>query len=332
MKTIKIGRPLIELINLCYLSDRPLLLTGPHGVGKSEILEAAAKELGIDYICRDLSLMEPPDLIGLPKLDGGVTRFLPPSFLPTKGKGLIVFEELNRCPNYMRAPCLQLLTARSLNDYALPPGWLPVAAINPSGEEYEVCDLDPALLSRFVQATVEADLEEWLHWARTHNVHPSVIDYVGANTDIFSGSLSNPRSWKYVSDVLHGHAKAKSAPETLRIAIAGLVGDKRAAAFFAFAKTRVLPLRAEEILSSYDRYRAQLQAWIRDGRLDLLRGSLFAIKICLQAQQNYVDVKNSRIRWRRLGEFLSDLPGDLREEAESFFQERNYSLPTAKRK
>jgi MoxR-like ATPase len=125
------GRPLIDAIKQCFAANRSPLLVGRHGVGKSAVLAQAARELGGRCISRDLSLMEPPDLVGMPRLDGKVTRYLPPAFLPTKGRGLIVFEELNRCPNYMRAPCLQLLTDRSLNDYRLPPGWLPAAAINP---------------------------------------------------------------------------------------------------------------------------------------------------------------------------------------------------------
>src|SRR5262249_17559966 len=126
MAKVSVGAALTPLVKLCYTANRPLLLIGPHGVGKSEVLQAAAHELKIDFITRDLSLMEPPDLIGLPTMKGGVTRYCRPSFLPTSGQGLIVFEELNRCATYMRAPCLQLLTARCLNDYRLPEGWLPL--------------------------------------------------------------------------------------------------------------------------------------------------------------------------------------------------------------
>src|SRR5262249_49111750 len=109
MVKVKVGKPLIELIKLCYRSRRPPLLEGPHGIGKSESLEEAARDLRVRFISRDLSLMEPPDLVGLPRADGKVTQFLPPSFLPNDGEGILVFEELNRCPSYMRAPCLQLL-------------------------------------------------------------------------------------------------------------------------------------------------------------------------------------------------------------------------------
>ena len=47
--------------------------------------------------------MEPPDLIGMPKLSNGRTRYLPPAFLPASGAGLLVLEEINRAPDYMRA-------------------------------------------------------------------------------------------------------------------------------------------------------------------------------------------------------------------------------------
>jgi hypothetical protein len=93
-RTIKAGQELIDFIKLCYHADRPPLLIGRHGIGKSKILEQAAKEVGIGYICRDLSIMEPCDLAGLPKLHGETTKYSPPSFLPIEGRGLLVFEEL----------------------------------------------------------------------------------------------------------------------------------------------------------------------------------------------------------------------------------------------
>ena len=153
METIKAGRPVVDFIKLCYKANRSPLLEGKHGLGKSELLEQAAAEMGIDFIVRDLSLMEPPDLVGIPRMNGKTTKYLPPDFLPTGGKGILCFEELNRAEKYMIAPCLQLLTARMLNDYCLPAGWLPAAAINPAEDEgYDVHDLDLAMLSRFVRA------------------------------------------------------------------------------------------------------------------------------------------------------------------------------------
>jgi MoxR-like ATPase len=332
MMRTKVGKPMIDLIKLCYAADRPLLLVGPHGVGKSEGAKAAADELGIGFISRDLSLMEPPDLVGLPKLDGGVTRYYPPAFLPTAGEGLLLMEELNRCPVYMRAPCLTLLTMRAVGDYRLPAGWLPAAAINPSEGDYEVDDLDPALRSRFVQVEVEADQQEWLAWARSGGVHPAVLDYVASDAEIFSSPESNPRAWAYVSAVLHAEAKAQPSQDTLRAAVVGLVGEQRGAAFLGFLKQRLRPLSADEVLSGYGGHRSSLQGWLRAGRLDLARGTLLAVLKSLQARHNYEAARDDRTSWKNLRSFLVDLPGDLRAEAERFFDERNYPRPQAKRR
>ncbi|MBL8193979.1 MAG: AAA family ATPase, partial [Blastocatellia bacterium] len=114
MQKVVAGQQLIDLVKLVYQANQPLLLYGKHGVGKSELLGDAATNLGLQLIVRDLSLMEPPDLIGIPRIREGKTFYAPPSFLPTNGKGLLVFEELNRCPRYMQTPCLQLLTSRTL--------------------------------------------------------------------------------------------------------------------------------------------------------------------------------------------------------------------------
>ena len=100
-----IGRPVIELLALAYRANVPAMLVGAHGLGKSEITGAAAIALGIDIISRDLSLMEPPDLVGLPRLDGGATTFMPPDFLPreTGRGGFLLIEEINRAFDLMHA-------------------------------------------------------------------------------------------------------------------------------------------------------------------------------------------------------------------------------------
>ena len=104
----------------------------PGAPGLAELLQQAAQALKIECVVFDLSIMEPTDLIGMPAKKGGRTVYCPPASLPDGGKGFLVMEELNRAPRYMMAPTLQLLTARRLNDYLLPAGWLPVAAVNPA--------------------------------------------------------------------------------------------------------------------------------------------------------------------------------------------------------
>jgi hypothetical protein len=332
MIAIGAGRPLIHMVRLCYEADRPLLLVGRHGVGKSELLAEAASGLGIDCICRDLSLMEPGDLVGLPRLDEGVTKFCPPSFLPCSGRGLLVFEELNRCPAYMRGPCLQLLTARSLNDYRLPPGWLPVAAINPPDPDYEVEELDAALTSRFVRVTVEPDRGEWLAWARSRGVHRGVVSYVDSDRGVFDAAESNPRAWTGVGDLLAAMGRVEVPEEVLEAGVAGLVGPGRAAAFFRFLRDGERPLSVEDVLERYPGNRRRLRGWIEAGRLDLICGCLHELEMRLQARPNFDEVRSNPQAWSNLGKFLADLPGDIGEDARGFFAEREYEIPGPRRR
>lgn len=333
MVKVKAGRPTVDIAKLCYTANRPLLLQGPHGIGKSEILKQAADELGIGFICRDLSLMEPPDLVGLPKANGKTTQFLPPEFLPRKGNGFLAFEELNRCQQFMQAPCLQLMTARTLNDYCLPVGWLPVAAINPANGPYEVTDLDAALLSRFVQIDLIADHREWLNWARNNGIHSSVLQYVRSDSTVFNNTESNPRAWKYLSDIVSAFdADGKTPDQALRAAVIGTVGPKRGAAFLKFFRGADRPLTAEEVLTSYAQQRKLVLGWIKKGQLDLVKATLLAVKKHLQPKREYEDAKAARKQWSNLTRFIYDLPGDLRDDAKEFFDERQYTFPRQPKK
>ena len=73
-----------------------MLLEGPTGVGKSEIVRHVAQALAIETIVLDLSLLEPPDLVGLPVVRDGRTEYALPHVLPKEGAGILLLEELNR--------------------------------------------------------------------------------------------------------------------------------------------------------------------------------------------------------------------------------------------
>ena len=235
MMTIKAGKAVVEMIALAHAADQPVLLAGRHGVGKSSLFEDAAKRLGIGLIVRDLSLMEPVDLIGIPKVGpDGRTIYAPPAFLPTKGEGLFVLEELNRAPRYVQVPALQLLTARRLNDFVFPAKWLPCAAIN-DGDEYQVDLLDPALLSRFLKARIEPDVVEWIAWARgPGTVHAKVIEFVEQTPGVFNDPDANPRAWTYASNLLRQWEPVGQDQDLIATALAGVVGEHWAVAFLQF--------------------------------------------------------------------------------------------------
>jgi hypothetical protein len=232
----------------------------------------------------------------------------------------------------MRAPCLMLLTDRTLNDYKLPDGWLPVAAINPAEDGYEAAELDPAMLARFVQLTVLPDPDEWLLWARESEIHPDVVRYIESDRTVFNTPLSNPRSWTDVSDLLLAHSKTNTDRSLLKAVVAGCVGSERAIAFFRFLKEGVEPLRADALLRSYQANRKTIRGWIEQGRLELVKGTLLNLFKHVQAQTDFDSVQKNKTTWKNLTSFLADLPGDLRQQAEEFFQGHDYTVPSSTRK
>ena len=197
---LPIGPRLVRVLDLAYRAGRPVLLEGATGIGKSEIVRATAKKLGIELVVLDLSLLEPPDLVGLPVIEHGRTRYALPGILPTEGRGILLLEELNRAERYIQQPALQLLSARTLHDYVLPEGWVPFAAINPASGDYQVTTLDPALRARFLELRVRADRPSFLAWAIAERLHPAVVALAQTHDRVLDDVC--PRTWAYVSEVL----------------------------------------------------------------------------------------------------------------------------------
>ncbi len=313
---IPAGPKLIRRIVLAYRSNVPVMLHGLHGVGKSEILAQASEKLDVGLLVRDLSLMEPPDLVGIPEVDGGRTHFRPPACLPTTGSGLLVFEELNRCPRYMQAPTFQLLTARELNDYVLPDGWLPVAAVNDATDGYSVDDLDPALMSRFAHIRVVADARSWCSWASGAGVHPAVIAFVGQAPKVFEKPTSNPRSWTYASRVLNAWESSPDRQEDdLVTLLAGLLDESWAHAFLKVYQTRPRVPAASEIANDYRAWRRKVRAWVRAGRLDMVTATWLSLKAGLSEASFRQDVVSDPMCIGNVEQFIEDMHAELRTEA-----------------
>jgi hypothetical protein len=327
MQPIPVGPALVEVLTLAYRANLPVLLHGRHGVGKSTVLGETAARLGIGLIVRDLSLMEPPDLIGIPHVgEDGRTHYAMPAFLPQTGRGLLVFEELNRCPRYMATPCLQLLTARQLNDYDLPPGWLPCAAINDAEEGYWVEDLDAALLSRFVQVKVVPEVRAWAQWARaSRQVHEHIVAFVEQSPGIFRDPVANPRAWVMASHLLTAWEADPCADDLLVAALAGVVGEKWALAFMQVYHGAQHPLAPTDIIEAYPQHRAVVLGWMRQGALDVVAASVERLKRHLQPQPMYEALLDDAQHKAHVELFFSDLPADLQQQLHLWLAERGFT-------
>ncbi|MEM6926740.1 MAG: AAA family ATPase [Myxococcota bacterium] len=314
---LPIGQEVLDIVDWAYRARRPLLLEGHTGIGKSQIVADYAAAAGLDLVVLDLSLLEPPDLVGLPVIEGGRTAYASPAELPTEGRGILVLEELNRAEIPVMQPALQLLSARQLHSYTLPDGWSCVAAINPEDGDYQVHRLDPALRSRFLQLRVTAERASWLDWATRQGVHPAVVATVGEHPDAFD--VASPRSWTYASDLLRTLTPDESKrKELLVVALAGYLPVSWAMALAERLEPFAEPLRwglDDLIAPDAGRRLAERVASARAGqRIDVLHLLASQVAYALRSPRFVGLVEAKAIDLATLETRLEPLPGDLRDQ------------------
>jgi MoxR-like ATPase len=146
---------------------RPAYVWGSPGVGKSSVVRQAADALGLDLVDLRVTLLDPVDLRGRPRLADDSCVWVPPAFLPRGGAGVLFLDELAQAPPLVQAACLQLTLDRRLGEYALPDGWSVVAAGNRAEDRAGGHRPITPLLNRFVHLDLEVDAEEWQRWAAT---------------------------------------------------------------------------------------------------------------------------------------------------------------------
>lgn len=239
-----------------------VMLTGRHGVGKSEVLTEFFAQKGMRVVSLFLGQMsDPGDLIGLPDRSGEVTVFRPPYWFPVDGQPIVLFlDELNRARPEVLQTIMDLALNRRLAGRDLPEGSRVIAAVN-EGEEYQLTDLDPALVSRFNVFRFEPTVAEWLLWARSNDVDYRVVGFIRENgtwldgdpnmaegSDTGMDKTPDRRAWKRVSDVIKGRPTLSDSDLKL---ISSIVGVK-AAKLFVVKMAQAKPADVRALLHDFD--------------------------------------------------------------------------------
>jgi len=254
-------------------AEQNIMLAGKHGIGKSQILTHYFEAKGMKVVALFLGQMsDPGDLIGLPNKDQktGKTEFMPPYWFPVDGKPIVLFlDELNRARPEVLQTIMDLALNRKLAGKSLPEGSRLISAVN-DGEEYQLTDLDPALVSRFNIYSFRPTAEEWLLWASKNGVDKRVIDFIGKDPGWLDGNngqtvqmdmglekTPDRRGWTKVSDAISTVGELKEFHLKM---IAGIVGVKAAAAFYTNVTQKRL-LTGKEVLEDFASCKKQLQEY-----------------------------------------------------------------------
>jgi hypothetical protein len=312
---VAIGPRLASLLELAYRARRPALVEGATGIGKSELVHDVARALGVSIITLDLSLLEPPDLVGLPVVRDGRTSYATPATLPTDGAGILLLEELNRAERYVQQPALQLLTAGRLHEYQLPEGWVCFAVTNPPTGEYHVTPLDRALEARFMKIRARADRGPWLAWAESHGVHPAVRTVVREHSRALDEV--SPRSWTYAGQILAAMTtKERSDSDFVRDALCGYLppawAEVLAAASEGTASELGIDLR--DLLGDYvQRAQKSVRELKTQGRTDAMDELVSRVRSVLRSPEIAAMHEQGTLRLDSFDALLADLAGDARE-------------------
>jgi len=128
-----------------------VMLIGDHGVGKTTVVkEVLEDDMGLNYLYFSAPTLDPYiNLIGVPAPDKetGQLKFYRTDELE-KCEAMF-FDELNRAHPRTLNAILEAIQLRSINGRKLPNLRFVWAAINPPDGNYQVEDLDPALVDRF---------------------------------------------------------------------------------------------------------------------------------------------------------------------------------------
>lgn len=261
-----------------------ILLTGPTGIGKSHVGKAIARDLGIPYIDVRGANMTEGDAAGFPDLETaskkGVACFVPPSWLKRACDEPVVLglDELNRAMQQVMAAFFQLVLDREMINgpdgmpLRLHPETRVIAMIN-VGNEYDVNELDPALLRRFAVFAIEASVPDWLDWAVKNGISTVTRNFIRDNQVHFRVDPStvepgtvcpNPASWHRLDEALRYMDMAPDklagdrVPALFHPVAASMVGPEAAIAYADYIRTADIIVKAEEVLADFEAVRGRV--------------------------------------------------------------------------
>jgi len=247
-----------------------IMIRGPHGIGKSQIFQQIADKLGMELIDRRLSQMTEGDLLGLPELTDGVTRFCPPDWFMAacKAPKIILLDEFNRGTPEILNTAMQITLDFELNGNKLHPETRVYAAINASAE-YSVNELDFAQADRFWTIDLEPTVEDWLTWASDTGVDSVLVDFIRQNPGHLraKGQMEpgkvypSQRSWDKLNQAIKRvgmDLQSPGVPDLLYPISIGFVGLEASIAFRDFVKNYENIISAEDVLNDWKKVKGKV--------------------------------------------------------------------------
>jgi hypothetical protein len=203
-----------EFLSTDHGHHTPVMLWGPPGVGKSQIIAQIAQKHDVSVIDIRLSQMEPSDLRGIPFRSGELVEWAVPGILPDRqrhgDKGILFLDEITSAPPSVSAAAYQLILDRKLGEYEVPAGWAIFAAGNRQGDRGVTYTMPAPLANRFSHFEIETHLDDWVRWAYKHDIDERIIAFLRFRPELLFDfdpahnpvAFPSPRSWEFAHRAL----------------------------------------------------------------------------------------------------------------------------------
>ena len=184
------------------IRQRPVLLIGPPGIGKTQIMQQIAEETGVGLVSYTLTHHTRQSALGLPFIErvrlGGeertVTSYTMSEIIASVyreiertgvSEGILFLDEINCISETLTPMMLQFLQCKTFGNQQLPEGWMVVAAGNPPEYNKSVREFDVVTLDRVKKIDIEEDFGVWKEYAGKRGIHGAILSYLEIRRDNF---------------------------------------------------------------------------------------------------------------------------------------------------
>jgi hypothetical protein len=235
-----------EFVSAAEGHHTPVMLWGPPGVGKSQMVAYIAQRHGVRVIDIRLSQMEPSDLRGIPFRVDGRVEWAIPAILPDAERhglaGILFLDEITSAPPAVSAAAYQLILDRRLGEYQVPDHWAIFAAGNRQGDRGVTYSMPSPLANRFSHFEVETHLDDWVAWAYQRGIDERLIAFLRFRPELLFDfdpahnpvAFPSPRSWEFAH---RGLKKFEDHPELLQGTLQACVGPAAGIELTAFVNS-----------------------------------------------------------------------------------------------